>query len=323
MNGVQFIVGMLFAVILAAIFPNLGSSQSVLPVSWITSLGVGCIFFFYGLKLNLEELKSSLLNGKLHLFVQAITFLLFPLLLLIVYPLIPAEYQDNIWLGFFFLAALPSTVSSSVVMVSIAKGNVPAAIFNASLSGILGIIFTPLWMSLFVKNEIGMDFSSIYLRLFLEIILPLVLGLILNKWGQKWAQQNKKKLTLFDQTIILWIVFTSFSDAFNEKIFDNFSINWILLHVVGVILLFYGVYYISRFISKKMKLNREDTITAVYCGTKKSLTHGSVFGHALFSNPVMLVHMLLPIMLYHAFQIFVMSIIANKENEKSQEIRNS
>ncbi|GAL78303.1 sodium/bile acid symporter family [Algibacter lectus] len=51
--------------------------------------------------------------------------------------------------GVLFLAALPSTVSSSVVMVSMAKGNIPAAIFNASISGIIGVALTPLWMGAF------------------------------------------------------------------------------------------------------------------------------------------------------------------------------
>ena len=49
----------------------------------------------------------------------------------------------QLWLGVFFLATLPSTVSSSVVMTNIAKGNVPAAIFDASVSSLLGVFITP------------------------------------------------------------------------------------------------------------------------------------------------------------------------------------
>jgi sodium/bile acid cotransporter 7 len=56
----------------------------------------------------------------------------------------------------------------------------------------------------------------------------------------------------------------------------------------------------------------EDSITAQFCGTKKSLVHGTVFSKILFpaSYPVGLV--LLPLMLFHALQIFIISIIASK-----------
>lgn len=320
MSGFQFIVGMAFAVILAAIFPSIGSSDSILPISLITSLGVACIFFFYGLKLKTQEIVSGLSNWKLHLLTQSITFLLFPFLLLFIYPFIPEAYRENTWLGFYFLAALPSTVSSSVVMVSIARGNVPAAIFNASLSGILGILLTPLWMGLFVTPEMGFEYSNIYKRLFLEIILPLCAGLLLNKWGNNWATQNKKKLTVFDQLVILWIVFSSFADAFYKNIFVNFTYEWIMIHFLFVVILFTLVYYTSALLCKKLKFSREDSITAIYCGTKKSLTHGSVFGQAMFPNPALLVNILFPIMLYHALQILFMSVLANKEKEKSQDL---
>ena len=59
-----------------------------------------------------------------------------------------------LWLSIYFLACLPSTVSSSVVMVSIAKGNVPSAIFNASISGLIAPI------SLATTFGISVDFFS-------------------------------------------------------------------------------------------------------------------------------------------------------------------
>lgn len=54
--------------------------------------------------------------------------------------------------GRLFLATLPSTVSSSVVMVSIAGGNMAAAIFNASVSSLIGVFVTPLWMGIFLET---------------------------------------------------------------------------------------------------------------------------------------------------------------------------
>ena len=79
--------------------------------------------------------------------VQLSTFVLFPLMIIILRLIFKDYFSTYIGLGIFYLAALPSTVSSSVVMVSIARGNIAAAIFNASISSILGIFITPLLMS--------------------------------------------------------------------------------------------------------------------------------------------------------------------------------
>src|SRR2546430_2134489 len=58
-------------------------------------------------------------------------------------------------MGLFYLCALPSTVSSSVAMTAAARGNVPAAVFNATLSSLIGVFLTPLWVSLLLKSGGG------------------------------------------------------------------------------------------------------------------------------------------------------------------------
>ena len=133
----KFVLFIILTVLVAYIFPDFGKEDSKIPLDLISSIGISLIFFFYGLKLSSQKIKEGLGNWKLHLLVQTTTFLVFPLLIISAKPLIQTENSEMIWLAFLFLAALPSTVSSSVVMVSMAKGNVPAAIFNASISGLI------------------------------------------------------------------------------------------------------------------------------------------------------------------------------------------
>ena len=49
---------------------------------------------------------------------------------------------------------------------------------------------------------------------------------------------------------------------------------------------------------------------AQLCGTKKSLVHGTVFSKILFVQAGTTGVMLLPLMLFHAFQILVISVYA-------------
>ena len=86
----------------------------------------------------------------------------------------------------------------------------------------------------------------------------------------------------------------------------------------------YGRDYLSRiligsrisffigFIAKRFQFSIEDRITAQFCGTKKSLVHGTVFSKILFQNASFLGIILLPIMMFHAFQIVAISVIAAK-----------
>lgn len=309
----KFILAIATTVLLAYLFPQFGSKSSPLNLDLIASLGISLIFFFYGLKLSPEKIKTGLKNWKLHLLVQASTFLLFPLIVLLFYPLIETEHNKNIWLAFFFLASLPSTVSSSVVMVSIAKGNIPAAIFNASISGLIGIVITPLWMGMFLNNSnSNFDLGTIYIKLLTEVLLPVILGLFLHRYLGKLASKYGSYLSTFDKLVILLIIYKSFATSFDENVFNSLEASNLVVIIICVIILFYLVYFVTGIISTKLGFNREDKITAQFCGTKKSLVHGTIFSKILFQNTTTLGIVLLPIMLFHGFQIFIISILANK-----------
>jgi len=313
----KFVLSIVGIIIIAYFFPQWGIENSRIPLNTISAIGISLIFFFYGLKLSPTQLRSGLKNWKLHLLVQGSTFLMFPLLVLIFRPFIQNEEQETIWLAFFFLAALPSTVSSSVVMVSMAKGNIPAAIFNASISGIIGIAITPLWMGLFMDSfQTNFDFTEIYLKLIIQIILPVILGLILQRFFGEFARKHSSKLTLFDKSIILLIIYKSFANSFYNNIFSVVSFLDLLILLIGVIILFISAFLLTGFISKKLDFNKEDQITAQFCGTKKSLVHGTVFSKILFGNMATIGIMLLPLMLFHATQILVISIIASRHKMK-------
>jgi solute carrier family 10 (sodium/bile acid cotransporter), member 7 len=314
-----FVIAIIGTVVFAFLFPQFGSETSNISLDAIASIGISLIFFFYGLKLSPEKLKAGLSNWKLHLLVQGSTFLLFPIIVLAVKPFIVSEQGEMIWLSFLFLAALPSTVSSSVVMTSIAKGNVPAAIFNASISGLIGIIVTPLWMGLFLGEQTSsIDMSSIYLQLATEILLPVVLGLLLQPYFGKFIQPYLKQLSLFDKGVILLIIYKSFAHSFEQHVFSSVDSSNLIVILLLTLILFWGVYFLTEIIAKKLHFTLEDKIVAQFCGTKKSLVHGTVFSKIIFpaSFPVGII--LLPLMLFHALQIFIISIIAEKLGKRKE-----
>ncbi|MDW5288661.1 bile acid:sodium symporter family protein [Formosa sp. PL04] len=309
----RFVLAIIATITFAYFFPQWGIEGSGFPISTVSSIGFFLIFFFYGLKLSPQQIKSGLFNWKLHVLVQLSTFLLFPLLVLMFYPFVQTEEQHSFWLALLFMAALPSTVSSSVVMVSVARGNVPAAIFNASISGIIGILITPLWVGLFIeKGGAEFDYSTIYLNLILGIVLPVVLGIALQKFGHALAIKYSKQLSNFDKSVILLVIYKSFAESFHDNIFSSIKLlDFVILFVI-VIAIFFIIFTIVGFIASKLKFSTEDKITAQFCGTKKSLVHGTIFYKILFKNTAASSLVLLPLMIFHASQILIISILASK-----------
>ena len=300
-------------VVAGKVIPYQDSYNQIFNLEAFIDWGIAGIFLLYGLKLNLKEVVKDVSNWKLHLLVQTGTFVLFPLLVLVFYPFFRDTIYFQSWLSVYFLACLPSTVSSSVVMVSIAKGNVTSAIFNASISGLIGILMTPLLMGFFLQaHHSEGNQAEIIQQLLLKVLLPIILGILLNPIFKNIIQKYSKIIAEFDRLIILLIVYESFSKAFIENVFASVPSLVFVVIAVSVVILFFVVYAILQWISCKLGFSREDAITTTFCGSKKSLVHGSLFVMILGIPEEQKVLFLLPVMIYHSFQLFYVSWLASK-----------
>lgn len=313
MRSHGFILAIFIAIAIAYFYP--GGTQ-LLPLKTITDIGIGLIFFFYGLKLAPAEFKAGLLNYRVHIIIHLTTFIFFPVLCLVCLPMFEEGLRSDLWIALFFLGTLPSTVSSSVVMVALAKGNLPAAIFNASLSGLIGIIATPLWIGFILEKTTDFDFLDVLQKLCLQIIVPLAIGLFLQRYFGELARRYGKELSLFDKTTIILIIYSSFSNSFTSDLFNSVELDELIKMTVIVLLLFFVVFFGLSFISNLVGLNTEDKIAAQFCGTKKSLVHGSVMVKVIFGNAANSGILLLPIMLYHSAQLILIAWYAEKYRKR-------
>ncbi len=313
---------MLLSIFLAWLAPSIGEGHEPFSLRRIADYGIQFIFFFYGITLGLGRILKGLANWRLHLVVHLATFLVFPLITLLAYKLFVDESTRTLWIGIFYIGALPSTVSSSVAMVSLARGNVPAAIFNASISSLLGVFFTPLWMSVLLAGKgHDFDFLTSIRGLMLIVALPVVLGMILNPWLGDWFAGKRKFLRYFDQFVVLLIVYTSFCESFGGNAFAGFDFLTLVLLGGGMIVLFFCVYGILKGVCRCCRFDRNDSITVLFCGSKKSLMHGTAMAVVLFAGTgLSLGVVLLPIMIYHALQLVIVSMIATRYGA-AEEIR--
>lgn len=306
-----FLIGLVAMVLLALIFPQPGVSGGPLHFDYATTYGVSIVFFLYGLTLAPSKMKAGLMQWKVHVAVQLATFVIFPLIIIGLRAALPHLISDDLWLGFFYVAALPSTVSSSVAMTNIARGNVPVAVFNASLSSLLGVFLTPIWMSWYMQsNGISMPLGPVILKVVGLVLVPIILGQIARHWLAAWAHRNARWIKLADRVTILAIVYNSFCDSVAAGVWKANDLFIVVEIAVGAVALFGVVYLITDLVCTALGFNVADRIACQFCGSKKSLATGAPLAKVMFGATPALGLIIAPIMVYHFLQLVIVSFIA-------------
>jgi solute carrier family 10 (sodium/bile acid cotransporter), member 7 len=307
-----FLLGMCIAVLLAWLLPGPGAKGGSLHPELLNKLGVSLIFFLHGLTLSFAALGAGARNWRLHLLVQACTFLLCPLLGLLLLLVIGPHASVDLRTGLFFLCALPSTVSSSVALTATAKGNVPAAVFNATLSSLLGVLLTPLWLSL-VLGAAGqaLPIVSVILDLLKWLVLPLFIGQLLRPLLGAFAMQHKARISVLDRLTILMLVYTSFCDSVKDGVWHAGG-SALLISALASVAILSATMLIVWYASRALHFALADRIAALFCGSKKTLASGVPMARLIFGAHPGLGIILLPIMLYHPIQLVVGGWLAGR-----------
>jgi solute carrier family 10 (sodium/bile acid cotransporter), member 7 len=312
-----FLVGMAVAVGLAWAFPHAGAPGGWLQPEVMNKAGVALIFFLNGLALSFAAMKAGALRWPVHVTVQATTYVIFPVAGVVLLLAAGRWIAPELAIGFFFLCAVPSTVSSSVAMTAAARGNVPAAVFNATLSSVIGIFVTPLLIGWWLHTDgASMPLGKVVLDLILWLLLPLVAGQLVRPWLAEWAKRNKPLIQKVDRGTILFIIYTSFCDSIVRGVWSGKS-EAVILAVAGSVVLFYTIFYSVSGIAKAAGFNAEDRIAAVFCGSKKSIAAGVPMAQLIFAGDPRLGLILLPLMIYHPLQLVVCGVLAGRWARRS------
>nr|WP_202424510.1 bile acid:sodium symporter family protein [Duganella levis] len=306
----NFTLAMIATVIAASFFPCHGQGEVIF--NNITHIAVSLLFFLHGAKLSREAVVAGITHWRLHLLVMLCTFALFPLLGLLLKPVLTPLVTPDLYLGILFLCMLPSTVQSSIAFTAAARGNVPAAICSASASNLFGIFLTPVLVGLLTSAQMagGSPLDSA-LQIALQLLLPFIAGQIARRWIGGWVERNKALTRLVDQGSILLVVYTAFSEAVGQGLWHDVS--WATLAGLMVVnaLLLGLVMFISAQAARRLGFNREDRIAIVFCGSKKSLASGVPMAKVLFAGGA-LGAVVLPLMLFHQLQLMVCAVLAQR-----------
>ena len=311
----RYVLMLLGMVVLGSILPPRGAAVSA--VDFATDAGVTCLFFLQGAKLSRAAFLGAAMAWRLHLTVLGVTFVLFPLLGIGIgyLPFLSATAAT----GILFLTLLPSTVQSSIALTSMARGDVAAAICSASLSNLLGIFLTPVLASLLIGGSGGGPSLEALENIVRQLFLPFAAGHLLRPLIYTRLQRYPMLLTIVDRGSILLIVYSAFGAAVKEGLWSRVTPMEVLAIAATCLVLLGVVLLITWVLGERLGFSREDAIVLQFCGTKKSLASGVPIASLLFA-PAVLGQMILPLMLFHQFQLIACTIIAR---HRATEERNS
>ncbi|WP_119680589.1 bile acid:sodium symporter family protein [Indioceanicola profundi] len=313
-----FLLLLLLTAGLAALYPMTGQAARTLDV--VTDLAIALLFFLHGAKLSRDAILAGIGHWRLHLTVLSSTFIVFPLLGLSITLLSPALVAPAIAAGFLYLCVLPSTVQSSIAFTSTAGGNVPAAICSASLSNLLGMFLTPLFVAMLLQPE-GSASAALQLgaiqSILLQLLVPFMAGHLLRPWIGGVLERAKAWTGYTDRLSILLVVYSAFGAATLEGLWTE--VEWVDLGTIiaGSVAILAIVIAFSTWIAVKFGFSRPDRIALVFCGSKKSLVSGVPMARVLFPAAQVGV-IILPLMIFHQLQLILCAWLASRYRRQGE-----
>ncbi|CAF1370078.1 unnamed protein product [Adineta ricciae] len=248
-----FLVGLAIAVVLAALFPSIGASNGPLHAEYTLKWGcVIVIFLLSGLGLPTRTLKNELFHYRLHIFTQTFNLVFIPLVVFGICLLLAETSFNKIFIaGIITMACTSTTISSNVIMTKNAGGNEAAALVNAVLGNVLGIVVSPALIWLFMSNSNLnvlnepyriQDYLNVLMNLSITVLLPLIVGQIIHFiWTEQVTILRQRfHFTELNSLALLCLLWSILCDLFKSDSFKKVKIADIL-----VIIILNALFYIS------------------------------------------------------------------------------
>ena len=204
-------------------------------------------------------------------------------------PLIAAAFaqlplQTGILIGVFLVAVMPTTLSSGVVMTGAAGGNTAHALFITIIANTLAVFIVPVLLPLLLSliggsAEVFIDSWQIMVKLFSMVLLPLCGGIMVKCFAGKLCARYSPMLQLFNQCLILAIVWMGISRARPETLDAGKMIGAILM----LAFIFHGLLLATAWvIAAILRIGKGRRESLVFMGAQKTLPLSIILQVALF-----------------------------------------
>ncbi|MDH5162238.1 bile acid:sodium symporter family protein [Heyndrickxia oleronia] len=182
------------------------------------------------------------------------------------------------------LGMIIPTGITSVIWVTIYKGNLAITLSVILIDTLLSPFIVPFTLSLFVSQKVEMDIFSMMNGLLWMVVVPSIVGMILNQMTKGRIQTSLgTKLAPFSK-IALGVV-VMLNGAVIAPHLRNINLKLIWIGVVVFFIAFTG-YLFSLFIGRILKRDRETIVAITFLGGMRNISAGAVIAVTYFPASV-------------------------------------
>lgn len=179
--------------------------------------------------------------------------------------------------------AIPTGISS-MIWVTIYRGNIPLTLSIILLDTFLSPFIVPFTLSILVGGTVDMDVYSMMSGLFLMVVLPSILGMLVNQFTHGKAKEKlSPKLAPFSKLGLGFVVMINGSAV--APYLREFDIKLIMITVTVFFIAFTG-YLFSFVIGKLIKGDRDTVVALTFTGGMRNISAGAVLAVSYFPAAV-------------------------------------
>jgi sodium/bile acid cotransporter 7 len=174
------------------------------------------------------------------------------------------------------------------------------------------MFLTPLLVGLLFarQNDAGVSLDAL-LSILLQLLAPFIAGQIMQPWIGNFIRKHNKALGLVDRGSIVMVVYLAFSEAMVQGLWTEVSGHDLSIMIAVNVALLAFILWFTGFSAKMLGFSREDRITIIFCGTKKSLASGAPMASVIFPA-AMVGSVVLPLMIFHQIQLMACAVLARR-----------
>lgn len=313
----SFTIALIGAVLAAVAIPDLGIKGGPLKTEMTTKIAVALIFLIQGLSFPSRQIAKSAAKLRLHIFNQTCIFVAAPLLMLGFIVIVGHWMHPEIRTGFIYLAVLPTTISSAIVMTSNSDGDSSSALFSTTLSNILGVFITPLLCTslLDIAANQAVSLGALIGKLSLLVLLPIILGQVIRPFVREWAHNAKNLFKRLSNSFIVFVVYAAFCSSVKNGIWTEVGPPEIGVTLATTTVYLFLLSALVWFASPIVAKDRSERIAIFFCGSQKTLAAGVpmasvIFAHYHGETSILQGLIILPLMCYHPLQLLLAGVIS-------------
>ena len=221
------------------------------------------------------------------------------------------HFPLHMTMGLIIISAVPSTISSGVVITEVSRGNAVLALFLTIFLNLLGIFTMPFVLDFCLKaaGPIDIDQTALLMKMLFFVLLPFVIG----KTGRNLSRKERISplWSYINSSCVILIVYSSI--ATSKSAFAGLTLSDYGLILIGVAFIHLLLLLINWQTAKAMRLSTADSKAMIFVTSQKTLAIAlAVLANVQFETG----NAIIVCLMFHFFQLFVDSFLASAMQNK-------